>query len=96
MSQNTCQEVFSQIRRRYLHAGHRYKFQRVTELVKLFGYHRKAALRALQPKAPVARAPFACGRPREYSPEKILPPLKAIWLAALQPCGVRLKACPLH
>jgi hypothetical protein len=22
-----------------------------------------------------------------------LPPLKAIWLAALQPCGVRLKAC---
>jgi len=26
-------------------------------------------------------------------PDKLLPPLKAIWLAALQPCGVRLKAC---
>ncbi|MCX7591982.1 MAG: integrase, partial [Kiritimatiellae bacterium] len=23
----------------------------------------------------------------------LLPPLKAIWLAALQPCGERLKAC---
>jgi hypothetical protein len=50
-------------------------------------------LRALRPKAPVARAPFARGRPKEYAPEKLLPPLKAIWLAALQPCGVRLKAC---
>ena len=33
------------------------------------------------------------GRPRDYDPEKLLPPLKAIWLAALQPCGERLKAC---
>ncbi len=24
---------------------------------------------------------------------KLLPLLKAIWLAALQPCGARLKAC---
>lgn len=93
MSQNTRQEVLTQMRRRYLRAGRRYKSQLVSQLVELFGYHRKAALRALRPKAPVARAPFARGRPKEYSPDKLLPPLKAIWLAALQPCGVRLKAC---
>ena len=33
------------------------------------------------------------GRPKEYSAAQLLPPLKVIWLAALQPCGERLKAC---
>jgi hypothetical protein len=37
MSQNTRQEVLSQMRRRYLRAGRRYKSQRVTQLVELFG-----------------------------------------------------------
>ena len=32
------------------------------------------------------------GRPKEYSAAQLLPPLKVIWLAALQPCGERLKA----
>jgi MFS family permease len=32
------------------------------------------------------------GRPKDYDPDKLLPPLKVIWLAALQPCGERLKA----
>jgi hypothetical protein len=93
MSQNTRQEVLSQMRRRYLRAGRPYKSQLVSELVELFGYHRKAALRALRPKPVLARAPFARVRPKEYLPDQLLPPLKVIWLAALQPCGVRLKAC---
>ena len=33
------------------------------------------------------------GRPKDYDPDKLLSPLKVIWLAALQPCGERLKAC---
>src|SRR5947208_948115 len=37
--------------------------------------------------------PYVRGRPREYESGKLLGPLKAIWLNALQPCGVRLKAC---
>ena len=82
MSQITRQEILSQMRRRYLRAGRPYKSQLVTELVELFGYHRKAALRALRPKPPVPRAPFVRGRPKEYSPDQLLPPLKAIWLAA--------------
>lgn len=93
MSQNTRQEVLVQMRRRYARAGRPFKSQLVNELVELFGYHRKAALRALRPKPPLEGAPFARGRPKEYSPDQLLPPLKAIWLAALQPCGARLKAC---
>jgi len=93
MSQDTRQEIISQMRRRYLRAGRHYKSQLVSQRVELFGYHRKAALRVLRSKPVLPRAPLARGRPREYSPEKLLPPLKAIWLAALQPCGVRLKAC---
>jgi hypothetical protein len=92
MSQTTRQEILTQMRRRYARAGRQFKSQLVSELVQLFGYHRKAALRALRSRPPVERAPFARGRPREYAPDKLLPPLKAIWLAALQPCGVRLKA----
>jgi hypothetical protein len=93
MSQNTRQEVLTQMRRRSLRAGRRYKSQLVSQLVELFGYHRKPALRALRSKPVLLRAPFARGRPKEYSPDQLLPPLKAIWLAALRPCGVRLKAC---
>jgi hypothetical protein len=93
MSQNTRQEVLVQMRRRYVRAGRKFKSQLVTELVELFGYHRKAALRALRLRPAVARGPFARGRPREYHADQLLPPLKAIWLAALQPCGARLKAC---
>lgn len=40
-----------------------------------------------------ARAPFARGRPKSYDPDQLLPPLKAIWLAAIQPCGLPLSAC---
>ena len=93
MSPKTRQEVLMQMRRRYVRAGRKYKAQLLNEVVQLLGYHRKAAVRALQPKPAMAAVPFARGRPREYDHDKLLLPLKAIWLAALQPCGVRLKAC---
>lgn len=91
MSQNTRQEVLAQKRDRYQRAGKEHKSKIINELVDLFGYHRKAAIRALQVRERIS-APFIVGRPREYDPDKLLPPLKAIWLHALQPCGVRLKA----
>jgi hypothetical protein len=87
----TRQEVLAAKRDRYARAGKEHKTKIINQLVELFGYHRKAAIRALQVRA-VVRAPFVLGRPREYDPDKLLPPLKAIWLAALQPCSVRLKA----
>jgi hypothetical protein len=92
MSQITRQEVLVQKRDRYARAGKEHKTKILNELVELFGYHRKAAIRALQVREVMA-APFVLGRPRTYDPDKLLPPLKAVWLSALQPCGVRLKAC---
>ena len=92
MSQITRTEVLAKKRDRYARAGKEHKTKIINELVELFDYHRKAAIRALQPR-PVIAAPFVIGRPREYDPDQLRAPLKAIWLAALQPCGVRLKAC---
>jgi len=92
MSELTRQEVLAKKRERYARAGKEHKGKMLDELVDLFGYHRKAAVRALRPRTTVA-APFARGRPKEYHSDQLLPPLKTIWLAALQPCGERLKAC---
>lgn len=92
MSRKTRQEVLVKKRGRYARAGKEHKTQIINELVELFGYHRKAAIRALRSR-PMIHAPFVLGRPKEYDPDKLLPPLKAIWLHALQPCGLRLKAC---
>lgn len=91
MSQITRQEVLERKRFRYARAGKEHKGKIIDELVELFGYHRKAAIRALHRRAG-AKSIFVIGRPREYDPDKLLKPLKAIWLAALQPCGWRLKA----
>jgi hypothetical protein len=92
MSQITRQEVLAAQRERYARAGKEHKTKIINELVELLGYHRKAAIRALQSR-PMIAAPYVLGRPKEYDPDQLRPPLKAIWLAALQPCGVRLKAC---
>lgn len=92
MSQITRKEVLAQKRLRYQNAGREHKTKIVNEMVELFGYHRKAAIRALG-SHPASAGPYVTGRPREYDPAKLLSPLKAIWLQALQPCAVRLKAC---
>ena len=84
-------QVLAQKRLRYVRAGREHKKKILDELMELFGYHRKAAIRALRAQ-PKAKAAFIIGRPKEYDPDKLLAPLKAIWLQALQPCSVRLKA----
>lgn len=93
MSQLTRKEVLAKLQRHYQRAGAEYKTKLISQVVELFGYHRKAAIRALRrrPRLEPA-APFILGRPREYEPEKLLGVLKPIWLAALQPCGKRLVA----
>ena len=91
MSHITRQEVLLRKRKRYECAGKEHKSKIIDEVVELLGYHRKAAIRALQ-KPKRRRVVYIVGRPREYDPAKLLAPLKAIWLQALQPCSVRLKA----
>jgi hypothetical protein len=90
MSEITRKEVLVRMRRRYAAAGLEYKGKLIDEAVELFGYHRKAAIRALRPPEPKPALVHIRGRPREYDPEQLLKPLKVIWLAALQPCGKRL------
>ena len=93
MSQLTRKEVLHKMRAHYSRAGREYKMRLITQVVELLGYHRKSAIRALQPKAPrPTAAPAIRGRPKEYDPDKLFAPLKTIWLAALQPCGKRLVA----
>jgi len=92
MSQLTRKEVLAKLQKHYVRAGMEYKTKLINQAVELFGYHRKAAIRALRRPAILAKAPFIVGRPREYDPEKLLKVLKPIWLAALQPCGKRLVA----
>jgi len=92
MSEVTRAEVLAKQRDRYARAGKKHKRKILDELVGRFGYHRKAAIRAVG-RPPVVAAPFVRGRPKTYDPGRLLPPLKAVWLAALQPCGERLKAC---
>jgi hypothetical protein len=93
MSQMTRKEVLAKLRIRYGNAGLAYRTKLIDEVVDLFGYHRKAAIRSLgRGPSSVPAAPYVLGRPREYDPEKLLKVLKPIWLAALQPCGKRLVA----
>lgn len=93
MSQKTKKEVMERLRRYYAKAGSEYKSQLIDQAIDLLGYHRKAAIRALNWKQARVRAPaLILGRPREYEPEKLLKVLKPIWFAAFQPCGSRLHA----
>lgn len=88
MSQQTREEVLAKLRGRYGRAGGEHKSKIIDQIVELFGYHRKAAIRALRskPKEEVA-VPAIIGRRRLYEPEKLLEPLKVIWLGTNQLCG---------
>ncbi len=72
MSQLTRNEVLAKLQQHYLRAGAEYKPKLISQAVELFGYHRKAAIRALRRPAVVERpAPFIVGRPKRYDPEKL-------------------------
>ena len=95
MSQQTRQEVLARLRHFYKSAGRKHKSKLIQEAIALLGYHPKAAIRALNNRAakkPKGGVPAVIGRPREFAPDKLLPLIKPIWFAALQPCGKRLQA----
>ena len=93
MSQKTRKEVLGKLRQQYAKAGRQFRKRILDHAVEVLGYHRKAAIRALQSRPTLPRTPaLKLGRPREYDPARLLPVLKPIWFAALQPCGTRLEA----
>ena len=91
MSTTTKTEIMGKMRRRYLTAGLEHKGKLINEVVCLFGYHRKAAIRALNGTVP-SRLSIVTGRPREYEARELLPVLRKIWHTADYPCGRRLVA----
>jgi hypothetical protein len=93
MSAQTKREVLAKLRRAYARAGRLYKRQRLDQAVSLLGYDRKAAILAMRARPAAPRPPgLLPGRPRTCHPDTLLPIVKPIGFAAMQPCGLRLRA----
>lgn len=92
MSLTTRNEVLTKLKRRYASAGLEHKRKLLDEAQALFGYHRKAAIRALRAPTIQRVAHRITGRPRSYEPELLLPYLRPIWRATDYACGRRLVA----
>jgi hypothetical protein len=89
MSLSSKKEYLGRIYGRYQRAGREHKSKILDEFCAVCGYHRKFALRLLHRPLKVRRR--KAGPRRQYDPQKLLPVLKPIWLAADQPCGKLLK-----
>jgi len=90
MSLSSKKEYLGRIHGRYQRAGREHKGKILDEFCAVCGYHRKFALRLLN--RPLKQRRRKAGPKRQYDPQKLLPVLKPIWLAAEQPCGKLLKA----
>src|SRR5581483_6204493 len=89
MSLSSKKEYLGRIHGRYQGAGREHKGRILDEFCAVCGYHRKFALRLLN--RPLKRRRRKPGPRRKYEPQRLLPVLKPIWLAAEQPCGKLLK-----
>lgn len=93
MSANSRGEVLVQARGRYEKRGKRGRSRLLDEVCALCGYERKYASKVLAGERPVvgmSRRARGGSRPRYGGAERKI--IKAIWLAAEQPCGKRLRA----
>jgi hypothetical protein len=91
MSQKTKREVMERLRSNYAKAGPEYKSELIAQAIGLLGYHRKAAIRALNWKKPPVRAPaVVLGRPREYEPERLLKVLTGAKHSTVLPSNSRI------
>ena len=91
MSLSAKRESLARIHGRYQRAGRPHKSRILDEFCATCGYHRKAALRLLNrplPSGPAKRS----GPKVVYEPIKVLPVLKALWLASDQLCSKLLQA----
>jgi hypothetical protein len=88
MSQEIKEDLLPKLQARYAKRGREAKSRMLDELCEDYGYERKYAIKLLG-----NRLPKPSGRPKpgpcpDYT--AIEPVIKAIWLAAEQPCGKRL------
>jgi hypothetical protein len=91
MSAKTKLEVLTKLRWRYGRAGMEHKGKLIDQAVSVLGYHRKAAIRALN-GWPSVSVSIRTGRRRQYEGQELLPVLRQIWRAANYPCSRRLQA----
>ena len=93
MSARSRKEVLEQARQRYDKRGREGRSRLLDEVCELCGYERKYAIKVLSGKRAIVGSK---GRKRGGSQaiygEAEREVIKAIWLAAEQPCGKRLKA----
>jgi hypothetical protein len=93
MSPRSKREYLAAIVARYRRATKKTKTTILNEFCSTCRYHRKHALRLIRTyRRFTQKQPARRGRKLSYDPEKLLLPLKRIWLAANLPCSKRLKA----
>ena len=93
MSPRSKREYLAAIVVRYRRVSKKAKTAILNEFCSACGYHRKHALRLIRTfRRFTQRTPSRRGRKPTYDAEKLLVPLKRIWLAANLPCSKRLKA----
>jgi hypothetical protein len=90
MSLASKREYLGRIYGRYQRAGRGHKGKILDEFCAVCAYQRKYALRVLN--RPLRRRSRRPGPKPKYEPQRLLPPLKQLWLMADQPCGKLLKA----
>ena len=91
MSARSRKEVLEQARQRYAKRGREGRSRLLDEVCELCGYERKYAIKVLSGKRAIGGSRKRGGWQAIYG-EAEREVIKAIWLAAEQPCGKRLKA----
>lgn len=92
MSQESRKEVLERMRQRYAWRGRAGRSRLLDEVCEMCGLERKHAIKVLGGKRSIPGERGGRGGPRRRYGAAELEVLKAIWLAAEQPCGKRLAA----
>ena len=92
MSQKSKDEVLKLMRWRYARRGREGRTKLLDEFCALCGYERKYAIKLLRGKRRAEGKPVKKGGPHPKYGDAERTVLKAIWMAAEQPCKSRLKA----
>ena len=91
MTLSERRSYFEAIRKRYMKAPRHLKKSILDEYCAICGYNRKYAIRQLN-RRPLRNKAKRPGPKRYYEPERLLEPLRLIWLATEQVCSKKLKA----
>ena len=92
MSPKSRRELLEQARERYLRRGKQGRSLILDEICALCGYDRKYAMKVLGGKRPIPGSERSRGGSKRVYGDAERQVIRAIWLAAEQPCGKRLKA----